>query len=52
METKKDLTCTTCGGNATVAVTKYRDLIKKGERLCMKCYKALTKSFYQRQFNK
>lgn len=46
--TKKELTCTTCGGNATVAVTKCEDkdgnnLIKKGERLCFKCYKKLVK---------
>lgn len=43
--------CTTCGKNAIVAVTKCEDrtgknLLKKGERLCMSCYKKLIKDEY------
>lgn len=40
--------CTDCGGDATVAITKWRDLVnkksyyKKGERCCMTCHKKRT----------
>ena len=38
----KNYKCTQCGGDATVAMSGWEDntgkiLIKKGERLCMKC---------------
>ena len=39
--------CTECGGDATIAMTGWKDntgknYYKKGERLCMRCHKART----------
>jgi len=39
--------CTECGGDATIAMTAWKDntgknYYKKGERLCMKCHKKRT----------
>jgi len=40
--------CTECGGDAYIAITKWRDITtgknyyKKGERLCMRCHQKRT----------
>lgn len=48
MSNTKDYKCTECGGDATIAMTGWKDLrtkknyYKKGERLCMSCHRIRT----------